>query len=175
LAGFAIIAGAQTVETVTTGVWEIHHVYSPGASAAQIIARYRASHPGARVAAFGFKSFAVQPYAPVNQFANYKGGAPNVSWLDWRRGEPWNPIAGEPDWEKLLDGRPDMIVASLAHFDGKDGALMPAACKAGYVETHHLVGELNWRGAHYEDDSLAIFERRSPQGCGTEVPSAPRN
>jgi hypothetical protein len=161
--GVAVIIGVQLVQTVSTGMWDLQNIYSPGRDAAGVVQRFRAAHPGARVAGFGFKSFAIQPYFPANQFANYKNGVANASWVDWRRGEAWVPMPQAPDWQKLLDGRPDLIVASVVHVD--PALLIPAACRAGYAETHRFVGDEHWRGAHYEHDTLAIFERGTSPAC----------
>lgn len=161
--GFAVIIGVQMVQTVSTGLWDVENIYSPGLDAAGVVERYRATYPDARVAGFGFKSFAVQPYFASNQFANYKNGEPSATWVDWRRGQPWAPMPEPTDWQKLLDGRPDLIIASVVR--AKPAALMPAACKAGYAETHRFVGEEFWRGAYYERDPLIIFERGSSRAC----------
>lgn len=163
MTGFAIIAAAQIAEGAMSGVRDFEYTISPGANVAEFLHGYRKLHPDARVAAFGYKTFAVQPYSAQNQFANYKGGAPGISFIDWRRGESWDPFAGAAGWDKLLRSRPDVIVASLTLLNGRINALTPSACRAGYVATRRYDGELLWRGAYYEDDTLVIFQPGSCQ------------
>jgi hypothetical protein len=157
--GVSVILGVQIMQTVSSGIWDLRNIYSPASDAAVFVQHYRNTHPDARFAGFGFKTFAMQPYFAANQFANYKGGAPKASWIDWRRGEPWNPKPKAADWQRLLEGRPDLIVASLVGFQGDPGEFMRTARRTGYVVTHQFGGEEIWRGADYEDDSLVIFER----------------
>lgn len=161
--GFALIIGVQMVETVSTGIWDLQNIYSPGVYAAGVVHRYRQAHPAARVAGFGFKSFAIQPYFAANQFANYKNAAPKASWVDWSRGAPRAPVPDWSDWQKLLDQRPDLIVSSVVHEN--PSVLIPSACRAGYVETHRFVGNEMWRGAYYENDTVQIFERGTSPAC----------
>jgi hypothetical protein len=163
LVGFAIIALVQLVQTAGTGIWELGHTYSPARQAAGFVNDYQSRRPTARVAAFGFKTFAMQPYWSGNKFANYKDGAPHPAWVDWREGQSWNPFLTRVGWERVLDAKPDLIVASLAELDGSTDMLRPLACRAGYVETRRFIGTMNWRASAYEDDTLAIFE---PGTCG---------
>lgn len=164
LLGLGVILAVQTIEAVESGIWDIAHTFSPAKDASRVLVAIRDRDPSARFAVFGFKSFATQPYASRNQFANYKDGAPRLSWLDWRRGEPLEPFGGDVAWKKVLNARPDAILASL-YSSGDPAPLKPEACKAGYVETHRFRGAMIWRGGYWEDDSLSIFERGRSSEC----------
>lgn len=164
LIALGVILGVQTIEAAESGIWDITHNFSSSKDAARELIAARQRDPSARLAAFGFKAFATQPYASRNQFANYKNGADRPSWLDWRRGEPLEPFGGNVAWKKVLDARPDAIVASL-YGSGDPAPLKPEACKVGYVETHRFHGTMIWRGSFLEDDSLSIFERGRSVEC----------
>lgn len=155
--GFFVVAATQTVETVQSGLWDLSHSFSPGEEAARYLEHYQAERPGARVAAFGLKTFAMQPYWSGNRFSNYKNGASHPSWIDWRRGEPWDPFAVPADWGELLASRPDLIVASTA---AAGRHTPPGTCEAGYVQRRLFRGALLWRGTVYEHDTIVFWERQ---------------
>ena len=165
LIGFGVIAIGQMVQTARTGIWELNHTYSPAGQAARFIDEYHSRQPTAKIAAFGFKTFAMQPYWAGNRFANYNDGASRPGWIDWRKGAPWDPFESEAGWKRVLEPKPNLIVASLAEIRGSTDELLPLACAAGYVETRRFQGTMIWRGAPYEDDTLAIFEPGSSPAC----------
>ena len=164
LIGFALIGTAQMIETARSGIWDVGHTFSPAGSAALFVDEFRSRHSSTRVAAFGFKTFALQPYWPRNGFANYKNGAAEAAWIDWRRGQLWDPYGGDADWKRVLGGKPDLIVASLPAFEENSLWSLRLACKLGYAETRRFGGALLWRGAFYEDDTLVMLERSASAG-----------
>ena len=168
-AALAIICGCQGVQAMRTGVWDVHHYYSSGRPVAHAVQSYRASHPHATVAVFGYNVFEAQPYAPVNLFDNYHRGAPHPSYVIWTTSEPWSPGEHSEQWQQTIDTHADLLLASLSRVDGDTVQLMPQACLAGYGLKRVFHAEIRWRGAWWQDESTAIFLKGSRDGCdGTD-------
>lgn len=161
---FAVVAVAQAVQTIGTGLWDYRATYSPAQEVAAVIAQFDRQHPDARIAAYGYKSFAVQPWLLGNPYDNYHGGAARPSFVRWDAAEPWKIMHSEARWQALLAENPDLIVVSLTAFKGSSAPLLPAACKAGYVPTKTFPGRMMWRNTVHEDDTLTLFERRGVTG-----------
>lgn len=168
--GLGVIAVAQLTAAIQTGSWDYRHVYSPAGAAAAFVADYRAAHPHASTAAFGYKTFAMQPYWPGNQFDNYKGGAAHPAWLDWRRGQTWDPFAARLAWLNLLAEKPDLIIASMS---AVGRAPVPeGTCAAGYRVIRRFRGQMIWRGTEVEDDTILLLEHRNnPSDCAAAASS----
>jgi hypothetical protein len=162
---FGIVALAQSVQAVGSGLWDYSHVYSPGEQAAGYVSSYKAQHPDAQIAAYAFKTFAIQPWLAGNAFSNYHGGAPRPSYVRWNVSEPWKSMATPSMWRKVLDEKPDVIVASLSSLRGSTLLLMPEACRSGYRISRLFKGQTIWRNGPFEDDTLAIFTKGPSARC----------
>ena len=138
---------------------------SPARPAAAATLAWQARHPGGRVAAFGYKAFALQPWAPANLYANYHDGAPAPSYIIWAKDEPWKSRGEQRDIPVVLRGRPDLIVASLTDVRRGMAGLMPLACRAGYGIQATFGGTMTWKGVPFADDSIVLLERGNPRGC----------
>jgi hypothetical protein len=157
---FALVAAAQAIQTVGTGLWDYRETYSPAREVAAVIADTDRRNPGAKIAAFGFKTFAAQPWLPGNPYDNYHGGAAKPGYVRWNADEPWKTLPNAARWQAVLDARPDLIVVSLTPFKGDPAPLLPTACRAGYALTQIFPGRMMWRNAKYEDDTLVLFAPR---------------
>ncbi|WP_313803443.1 hypothetical protein [Sphingobium sp.] len=171
LATIAIVCAWQGEQTLQTGLWDVGHVFSPGQQAATIIAGYRSAHPDGRIATYGFKTFAVQPWLNANPFANYHDGAGKPAYLNWKKSEPWKPFGASREWVAILRSHPDLIVASTSLQNGRRDQLMTYACKAGYGISAALPGAMMWRGRLVQDDSILMLTKGSDGGCiGSRAP-----
>jgi hypothetical protein len=163
-AAVMVVCLLQAIETLRSGIWDIENVYSPGSSAASALTAYRRQHPRDHVAAFGFKSFEVQPWLPQNPFDNYHHAAPRPSYVVWLR-ESWSPRVNPANWRRMLERRPNLILASSIDLGGRGYNLLPQACAAGYGIRQSFPGAMVWRGVAIEDQTLTMFERGSTNGC----------
>jgi hypothetical protein len=160
----AIICLFQTCETLQAGIWDFKNPYSAGEPAARDIATYRAEHPQAHIAAFGYKAFEVQPWLGRNEFNNYHDGAPTPAYVRWDRHEAWSPRVTPVLWSQVLASGPDLIVASPTD-RGQRYDLVSQACRAGYGIRQKISAVMTWAGSELEDESLFVFERGTAGGC----------
>lgn len=167
LISLTLICLLQATETIGAGVWDLRSKYAQGEAAAAIVADYRESHPGARVAGLGYKAFDIQPWLPVNAFANYHGGSARPAYILWDKSEDWSTRVNHETLRKISQGRFDLVVASP--FDPHDGIvdLKRWGCKSGYVVRQTLPATMIWRGAKFEDERLMILERGNA-GCARQ-------
>ncbi|SEK04464.1 hypothetical protein SAMN05518849_13316 [Sphingobium sp. AP50] len=165
LASIAIIGVWQGAQMIRAGLWDMDHVYSPGRQAAHILAEYRATHPDAHIAAYGFKTFAVQPWLPGNPFANYHDAAPHPAFLSWKTSERWKPFGNGREFVAIIESRPDLVVASTSLQKGQSAEMEAYACEAGYGILRLLPGAMMWRGRWMQDDSILILAKGSRTGC----------
>ncbi|MFC4254004.1 hypothetical protein GRI97_01135 [Altererythrobacter xixiisoli] len=159
--GFAVIAALQIVQTARTGILDARHVYSPGRELALFLADYRASHPDARISAFGFKAFAAQPWQPGNAF----DGIADQAYVDWSTRAAWEPFPNAHAWQSIMRETPDVIVAFAPAFDADNPEGRIDACQSGYVPIRSFAGTMVFRGFVVEDNSLVVLERRDAIAC----------
>jgi hypothetical protein len=160
----ALVLGAQAIQTVATGLWDYRETYAPARTVATVIAETQRANPDARIASYGYKTFAVQPWLPGNPFVNYHGGAARPSYVRWNAAEPWKIMHSPERWQAVLDAKPDLIVVSLTAFKGSAAPLLPAACRGGYALTQTFPGRMMWRNTVHEDDTLVLFAPRPASG-----------
>jgi|HubBroStandDraft_2_1064218.scaffolds.fasta_scaffold30910_2 hypothetical protein len=160
IAALAITGVAQATQAARTGIWDIGHPYSGAAQAARTIAGWRAEHPHASIAIAGFKAMAVQPYFSANIFANYQGGAPQPSYIVWKRGEAWRPFATLAEARAAVAGGYDLLLLStdgiapddLVQFERMAGG-------QGYRVIAAYPDSLEWKGYAFDDDKLILLAR----------------
>jgi hypothetical protein len=140
----------------TASLRDIRAPYSAASAAAQMLAG-----GDARIAAIGFKTFAVQPWFPVNAFRNYHDGAPGAAYYVWKLGEDFLPYVAFGRWRHAAtDNRYNALLLSthkvkpddMPHFVG-------AALGAGYCGPTELPGGLIWKSYVMESDDLLVFRR----------------
>jgi hypothetical protein len=156
-----VLCALQTVEAVRSGLWDIAHPYSAAQRAADIVIDWRGSHPDGKIAGFGYKTFALQPYFPSNIFANYHAGAAASSYITWKKNDAWTPYPTTRDWQLLSMAGFGLIILAPS-------GLLPAELKdrqtflrrTGYDLLASLPGHMQWKGYEREDDSLLIFAKR---------------
>ena len=112
IAALAITGVAQATQAARTGIWDIGHPLFRRGTSSRTIAGWRAEHPLAPIAVAGFKAMAVQPYFSANIFANYYGGAPQPSYIVWKRGEAWRPFAALAEARAAVAGGYDLLLLS---------------------------------------------------------------
>lgn len=156
---------AQGVQTLHSGLMDIAIPYSPGREAAQSLTAWRTAHPQARIDAFNYKSFEVQPWLPGNPYANYHNGAAHPAYVIWTKQEPWPTGTNLGHWRRELASGSDLIVAGRTSIDGGLNNLLPMACGMGYGINRIFPATMIWRGARVEDETLYFYERGSKVGC----------
>jgi hypothetical protein len=162
ITALTVIGTAQAIEAARSGIWDIRHSYSGSAQAAPALAAWRVAHPGARIAVAGFKALAVQPYYSTNIFANYQRGAPEPSYIVWKRGETWQPSNALLEAHKAMADGYDALLMSACAISPSDFAdLEQTFRKDGYRATAVYSGNMEWKGYAREDDTLIFFTRQS--------------
>ena len=140
--------------------------YSGGRAAA---AALRAGGAPGPIAAFGFKSFAVQPYFDRNVFADYAGGAGRPSFYSWRRIESFAFYPQEADWLRL--SAEPRIGALLLPTETLDPPVLQrwtaGAAANGFCLSRRFPGALIWKSYAREDDSLLLFTRQCTKRATT--------
>lgn len=166
---------AQGVQTLHSGLLDIATPYASARPAAIALSAWHAAHPQARIDAFSYRSFGVQPWLAGNPYANYHHGAPHPAYVIWSRNEPWpNGTNGTNPafWQSELASGPDLIVAGRAPTDSDRNALLPTACRMGYGLDQSFPAEMIWRGARIEDETLYFYLRGSQRGCVRQTPAS---
>ncbi len=148
---------AQVWDAAAAGVRDRLSLYSPAGVLAAALRR----DPPARIAAAGFKAFALQPYFDRNIFADYEGGAPKPAYYLWRRGETPIPGLSEGTWKALAAKGYDRLLLSSFNVMGWNG---PAryildARKAGYCPSALFRGAMVWKTYALERDDMMLFDR----------------
>jgi hypothetical protein len=170
----ALVEMMQGMQTLHSGIEDIHGSYSAGKPAAYAIMAWRNSHPQGRIAAFGMQSFETQPWLPHNVFANYHGGTPKPQYVNWATSEPWHALPKPTEWSQLLATRPDLVLAAQ-NWLPSDMKQDPkrAACHAGYRVAQTFAAGIIWRGVII-DNPLILFARATSGPCAKrETSQAP--
>lgn len=157
---FAVL-GIQVWYTAAAWARDINEVYSPGENVAVAVADYRRSHPRAAVKAFGFKTFAVQPWVRSNLFADFNDGAATPAFYDWRLRQSFKPYPTLPTWTKATqETRGDILLLSnFEHVSSKEREEYYAlAAKAGLCG-RVFNGQMNWKGYERENNDIVMFTR----------------
>jgi len=165
IVALSLLEVMQGMQTLHSGIEDIHGSYSAGKPAARAIMAWRNDHPQGRIAAFGMQSFETQPWMPRNVFANYHGGTPTPQYVNWAAGEPWHALPGPAEWSRLLATRPDLVLAAQ-NWLPSDVKQDPgrAACRAGYGIAQTFAAGMIWRGVVI-DNPLILFARATSGPC----------
>ena len=157
----AALLAIQVWYAGAAGVRDILTPYSAAGATAQSLLDHRRAHPGERIAAAGFKAFAVAPWFDGNPFANYHGGAPHPAYYLWRRSETPIPGLGEASWRLTTAGDYDRLVLSTFNVMGWNGPAryIADARRAGYCPTALFTGAMVWKTYALETDDMMIFDR----------------
>ncbi len=153
-----ILCLMQAAQAARSAAWDIDKPYSAAASAAPAVARWRNENPSGKIAAVGFKAFALQPYFPANIFANYHGGAARPSYMEWTA--VWRKYVPEEDGSITPPIGNDLLVVS--HFSvlkSQLGLEITDSCGASYRRIGFFPGANLWRGYVVEDDSISLYAR----------------
>lgn len=157
MGSIAVIVFVHVVYTATAAVRDIREPYSAGPAAAEILAQ-----ADARIAAVGFKTFAVQPWFPTNAFANYRDGAPDDAHYRWQAGGTFvRHAASFKGWRDLVNNRRyDALLLSNYWVPRSDlPRYIETARDAGYCDPTVLPGGLIWKSYVREDDGILVFKR----------------
>lgn len=160
-----LIAVPQAVQAARSGLWDMHNSYSAGEQAARAIADYHKAYPGQPIAAFGMKTFEMQPWLAGNLFANYHRGAPKPAYWVWAKGEPLSPRVNARTLAIVIAQHPALIAASPVDMGGRGFDLMPQLCSAGYGIRAFYPATMIWRGQLIEDQTLLLLARGRREGC----------
>ncbi|MBX9777695.1 MAG: hypothetical protein K2Y71_25225 [Xanthobacteraceae bacterium] len=156
VASVAVIVFVHVFYTASASLRDIREPYSAGPATAQMLAR-----ADARIAALGFKTFAVQPWFGANAFANYRGGAPHDASYAWHTSEPFPAFVTPELWREAVNNRRyDVLVLSdhglpadeIAHY-------VATARSAGYCAPTVVPGGLIWKSYVREADAMLVFRR----------------
>jgi hypothetical protein len=162
IGSLALLSAIQTYGAVAAGLREIASPYSSGPAMAVEIKAYRATHPHARIAGMGFKTFAVAPWFSGNIFANYNGGAERPAYYKWITTNHFAHAVELPAWRKLAAGGYDALLLSPGELKRPVmGTFITAAIQAGYCLAAKTEGGMIWRGSIIENDDMFLFERGS--------------
>jgi hypothetical protein len=166
VAAVGLIVFVNVYYTATAALRDIREPYSAAPAAAQALGR-----DGARVAAIGFKTFAVQPWFAANRFGNYHDGAPTEAYYAWKLGEPFLPYVAYTRWRAAAaDSRYDTLLLSthkvpaefMPHF-------LQSAHAGGYCGPTAFTGGLVWKSYVMESDDLLVFRRCSAGVAGLQA------
>lgn len=159
VAAVGIIVFVNVYYTGAAALRDFREPYSAAPAAA------RALSDDARVAAIGFKAFAVQPWFTANLFRNYHDGAPGETYYAWKLGEPLLPYVAYSRWrEAAADSRYDTLLLSTHKVpDAFLPRFLQSARAAGYCGPTAFSGGLVWKSYVMESDDLLVF-RRCPGG-----------
>ena len=128
VASVATVVFVHVFYTAVASVRDIRDAYSAGPAVAQMLAR-----GDARVAAAGFKTFAVQPWFAANTFANHRVGARPQAYYVWQAGAGVARHGTFDRWNALVwDRRYDTLVLSNHRVSGEIAHYVAAARAAGY-------------------------------------------
>jgi hypothetical protein len=161
VASAAVIVFVGVFNTASASLRDVREPYSAAPAAAQMLAQ-----GNARIAAVGFKTFAVQPWFGANAFANYRGGAPHVAYYAWQSGETFPSSVTPERWQEAAnDKRYDALLLS-DHRMPADGLAryVAAARTAGYCRPSVLPGGLIWKSYVRETDAMLVFRRCAAGG-----------
>ncbi|HEX4096883.1 MAG TPA: hypothetical protein VHX64_09145, partial [Caulobacteraceae bacterium] len=155
-ASLIVILGVQAWCAAAAWSREAREVYAPGEEVAKALASYRQRHPGAQVATFGFKTFAVQPWSRANLFDNFNGGAEKPAFYDWRSSQPFRLYPTPPAWAAAIgkDRRGVFLLSDFEHMsDAERAQYFAVAARAGLC-ARVFDGQMIWKT--YDRESLAI-------------------
>jgi hypothetical protein len=156
VASVAVIVFVHVFYTASASLRDIREPYSAGPATAQMLAR-----SDARIAALGFKTFAVQPWFGANAFANYRGGAPQDASYAWHTSEPFPAFVTPELWREAVNNRRyDVLVLSDHRLPADEVARHVAAARnAGYCTPTVLPGGMIWKSYIRETDAMLVFRR----------------
>lgn len=153
----AMVVGgvSQAVETVNSGIRDVVATYSPAAAAADLVAEALRRDPSAKVAGFGFRSLALQPWFDRNVFADHRGGEPRAAAMSWKRSAGDLPVAPTTAADAFGSGADVLVVSVSSIGEEAVSAYEAEARRTGRVVTR-LSGGMIWRGRVFEDESLLV-------------------
>jgi hypothetical protein len=141
--------------------------YSPAPQAAMFLKDYFAAHANHKLACTRVvDAFAVQPYFKQNICANYYGGTPELSYYDFKSGQPI-PIDSDPQYvtDLMRTGRFDALLVPTHSLRAPEYDVV--ARQAGYCCVRSFAGEMVWKDYDYFLNDLLVFER-----CAAPLPGA---
>jgi len=170
LAAVATVMLVNVGYTAAAAVREVREAYSAAPAAAQAV-----RGDGARVAAIGFKTFAIQPWFATNVFRNYHDGAPAEAFYSWKLGEAFLPYVSYDQWrETAADSRYNLLLLSTHKIPAEyTAAFVAAARQAGYCEPTEIGGGLIWKSYVMESDVMLVFRRCADTLAARAEPAAP--
>jgi hypothetical protein len=156
LAAVGTIVFVNVIYTATAVLRDIREPYSAAPAAAEAV-----RGGDARVAAIGFKTFAIQPWFATNIIRNYHGGEPAQAYYSWKLGEDFLPDVSFSRWqETAADSRFNVLLLSPHNIAPADVAYFVSAARtAGYCAPMQIAGGLIWKSYVKEDDILLVFRR----------------
>jgi hypothetical protein len=164
VASIAAIVFVHVFYTASASLRDIREPYSAGPATAQMLAR-----SDARVAALGFKTFAVQPWLSANAFANYRGRASHDASYAWNTNEPFPAFVTPELWREAVNNRRYDVLLLSDHMLPADeiARYVAAARDAGYCTPTVLPGGLIWKSYVREADGMLVFRRCADGVAGT--------
>ena len=156
VASITAIVFVNVYYTVTASIRDLREPYSAAPAVAQVLAAN-----DARVAAMGFKTFAVQPWFTANAFRNYHDGAPDAAYYAWKLSEEFLPDVAFDGWRRAAkDARYDALLLSIHQMTPEHMTrFLTVAQAAGYCKPAHFPGGLIWKSYVMESDALMVFRR----------------
>jgi hypothetical protein len=159
LAAIVFIFSLQVYETIDSWQRDIRKSYCGAPMAARRIRQFLEENPGATMACFGFKSFAVQPYFQQNICSNFYNGAKHPSYFDWRFDRTREVPQPVSLWAFM---RPAVYDSVLVADFAPTSLARYLAGRIGYCVDSHFDGELIWKGYAFERNSLTLFRKCQP-------------